>query len=112
MGGGHRQRRFWGIPRALDGGFWKTGLGIGTQSQERWGTTGGFYAEECFVCLFIYLFTMQNTKLYSLRIFNSSKVFTSCFDKRMKNTGALSNSSLGEKGYIYSCRELWFLLDI
>ena len=42
MGAGHLQRRFWVVPRALDGGFWKTGLGIGTQSWERWGTTGGF----------------------------------------------------------------------
>lgn len=30
----------------------------------------------------------------------------------MKNIGALTDSSLGEKGYMYSYGELWFLLYI
>ena len=64
--GGHLQRRFCLVPRTLGGGFWKTGLGIGTQSWEWWGTTDEFYTEECFVYLLI---TMQNTKLYSLYLY-------------------------------------------
>lgn len=50
--------------------------------------------------------------IHFIYIYNSSKVFTSCFDKKMKNIGALTDSSLGEKGYMYSYGELRFLLYI
>lgn len=49
---------------------------------------------------------MQNAKLYSLLfiIFNSSKVFTSRFDKNEKYRSTLL--SVGETGYMYSYGEI------